>query len=239
MSDVIAVRCECGKKYNVRAESAGKRLRCKQCGATLTIPLQPAVAGDSDASAEERSPPEASEVVREPRRRATPAPENDDERSPPEATPIVREPRRRAAPALAGAGDFAPVDPDELLRPLGDARFGRTFVIALVLFTVFVGVTSIGYVGLCVQYGTLMPMPKIEAERKAEEERKIEEQRSAALAKLQPVADPGAARAPAADPATPDAPRKSAIERAMEETSNEKPADRGLDFDGTGGLDEN
>ncbi|HYE07750.1 MAG TPA: hypothetical protein VEL07_19685 [Planctomycetota bacterium] len=239
MSDVIAVKCDCGKKYNVRAESAGRRLRCKQCGAALTIPLQEPVAGVSDTSVDERSPPQASVVV--PEQRHAPAP------TPPEASeavrerPAPREPRRRAAAAVAVAdgGDFAPVDPDELLRPLADARFGRTFVIALVIFTVFVGVTSIGYVGLCVQYGTLMPMPRIEAERKAEEERKVEEQRQAALAKLQPVADPDAASATPRDEPAPAAPRRSKIERELEETSHEKPADRGLDLDGTVGLEEN
>jgi PHP family Zn ribbon phosphoesterase len=34
----IATTCQCGKKYQVKEELAGRRVKCPACGMTLTIP---------------------------------------------------------------------------------------------------------------------------------------------------------------------------------------------------------
>ena len=56
----ISVQCgECGARYNVNESMAGKRAKCKKCGATMSIPA-PAddLAGDDDLSAlAELAPP--------------------------------------------------------------------------------------------------------------------------------------------------------------------------------------
>src|SRR5204863_4490405 len=36
----VQVRCQCGKRYRVADDAAGKRLRCKDCGEELVIPRQ-------------------------------------------------------------------------------------------------------------------------------------------------------------------------------------------------------
>ena len=42
----IAVRCRCGKKYQVGDDKAGKKLRCKACDSILSIPVPEVAAGD-------------------------------------------------------------------------------------------------------------------------------------------------------------------------------------------------
>jgi hypothetical protein len=52
---MIAVECVCGKKFRTSDDNAGKRTRCKGCGAVLTIPQAAVVATASAAPVEEDS----------------------------------------------------------------------------------------------------------------------------------------------------------------------------------------
>lgn len=64
----IAVRCECGKSYRAPDETAGRRIRCKVCNATIDVPRP--VADEEIASVEdfeeEEELPEAPRAVRRP-----------------------------------------------------------------------------------------------------------------------------------------------------------------------------
>ena len=52
---MITFSCECGKRYQVKDELAGKRAKCS-CGKSLVIP-QPAATGQTSAQTAAHSPP--------------------------------------------------------------------------------------------------------------------------------------------------------------------------------------
>jgi hypothetical protein len=75
----LSLACTCGKSYQVNESLAGKRVKCKACGASLTVPqpgeMQPATAADDDDF--RLSPletPAARPAVVTPRPAASPAP---------------------------------------------------------------------------------------------------------------------------------------------------------------------
>ncbi len=70
----IAVSCECGGRYSVKDELAGKRIKCPKCGAATTVPMPVAVDDDplnlaslaaleNSASSLPRSAPSTSSVA--------------------------------------------------------------------------------------------------------------------------------------------------------------------------------
>ena len=48
----LSVRCDCGKTYKVPDTAAGRKVRCKECGASIPVPMNKA-AGNSCAANEE------------------------------------------------------------------------------------------------------------------------------------------------------------------------------------------
>ena len=36
----ISVQCECGKRYKVGDDKAGKRIKCRECGGAVSIPVR-------------------------------------------------------------------------------------------------------------------------------------------------------------------------------------------------------
>ncbi len=48
----LSVRCDCGKTCKVPDTAAGKKIRCKECGASIPVPLNK-TAGNPRAADEE------------------------------------------------------------------------------------------------------------------------------------------------------------------------------------------
>jgi hypothetical protein len=73
----IVVTCECGKRFNVKDEFAGKRGKCPVCGHILVVPAPEATIPVEEEPEPEAAPPPVQKVRREPtvaRRADTAAP---------------------------------------------------------------------------------------------------------------------------------------------------------------------
>ncbi len=122
------------------------------------------------------------------------------------------------------------IHPDELMRNVSDSRMGNALMIAIIVHVVLVGATSIGFIAQCVQYGTLYPKQAIKVER----EEKAAAAKAAKTAELREAMKQKQAAAEAAAASQPARPAanvrgQSAIERAVTETSDERPEDASLD----------
>ena len=128
--------------------------------------------------------------------------------------------------------------PEELMKGISDTTLVKKIMLSLGLHVLLLGVTSIGFIGLCAKYGTFDPRTKQEDLRKkaaaAEEAKaeaaaqKSEEKKKGTKAKPGKT-EPGASKSPASQ--GPAKPTKSKIEREIEETSKERPAHSDMSFD--------
>lgn len=125
----ITFTCPCGRRYNVAASLAGRKVQCKSCGVKLRIPLPrptaPAKVVETDLGIEFDDDLEAGDAVSEPplapRPRATPEP----------AAKPKGKPRSKGARALRGLRDALPRD-EELRYPVfGAVVLGLTIVLAM------------------------------------------------------------------------------------------------------------
>ncbi len=119
----ILLTCECGKKLKVNDDSAGKRVRCPQCKATLQVPA--ADSPDDDAPPPKKNRPAPIEEEDRPRRSAAPkAKPRDDEEDDPPAKSAKKRPRDEeddeddeAPPAKASKKKSRDEEDDEEDRP--------------------------------------------------------------------------------------------------------------------------
>jgi len=111
------------------------------------------------------------------------------------------------------------IHPDELMKDITDVTLTRSMGISIVAHVLLIVLTSIPFIILCFQHGTMNPT-EIEKIRKAQ----------AAVAKTpSPAIKPSATTRPAAK--RPPTRPKSRIERQLEEVSKTRPAspDVGID----------
>jgi len=118
--------------------------------------------------------------------------------------------------------------PDELMANISRSTLGRTFVLSLIIHLAVIGLTSIRFAGLCIQYNTLQPREQIRAE-------KAEARRQELIAEAEKRASAGrkagTQEGGGADPATgTDGDTKSPIEKTLEETSTERPTGSNVTF---------
>ena len=86
----------CGKKLKVKDESAGKRIKCPECQAVLTVPMPEPVNGEDDFLGG------LDEAVKQEKRRPRAEPESDDDDSEDyDDAPSASAPRRRTKPAAS------------------------------------------------------------------------------------------------------------------------------------------
>jgi hypothetical protein len=166
------------------------------------------------------------------------------------AKPDLSDPRAAAASEGAvepagGNAETLQVDPERLMVEVNRPRLARMVTISTVLHVLLIGLTSLGFLGLCLKYKTFHPkwevrrIQKEEADKKAavEAEKALAEaKRRTAANKAQEAAtpkkeatEPGKATPPdtASGTAAPAALKadkpKTKIERDLEEKSNERP----------------
>jgi hypothetical protein len=115
------------------------------------------------------------------------------------------------------------VDPDELVAHIGRLSITGTSLISAAFHVLLIGLTSIGFISLCVRHRTLHP--------KAVLNRLAEEQRQAEKAAARSAARQKALQEQAKKPRATTRP-KSPIEKKITETSREKPTPTKLNLDG-------
>ncbi len=142
--------------------------------------------------------------------------------------------------------------PDHLMSGVSKSIITKALIFSVVAHVLVIGLTSIGFVRLCLKYKSLHPKILMKAEEDQAREAELEKARQEkfeAGAKAAQAAKPaeGAAAAPAADGATPpadgtapaaggaEAP-KTPIEKAIEEVSHEKPEAPAANFDDVDNL---
>ncbi len=76
------------------------------------------------------------------------------------------------------------IDPDELMGEINSVSFLRTAGISFFVHLVLIVGTSIGYVMLCFEHGTVHPDREVQRIAKEERQRKLREDREAAHKKL-------------------------------------------------------
>ena len=115
--------------------------------------------------------------------------------------------------------DTQNVEPDELMKPVAGLGILKPSIVAILLHVVVIVATSIGFVSLCVTYGTWHPR-QVETKLAEEERERLRVRaREAARAKLAAEQQEAAkAGTGAADGPT------SRTERAITETSDERPS---------------
>ena len=122
--------------------------------------------------------------------------------------------------------------PDSLMKDVSKSTMRTALPIAIAAHVLVLALTSVPFIARCVQYRTLHPQQAMAEIARAEDEAKAIADRKAKTASrpaTAPADDDGGA---AATPAT-----RSAIERTLDETSDEKPKDPGLDMADIGTLE--
>ena len=115
------------------------------------------------------------------------------------------------------------VDPDDLMAHIDRASTTKTWVISIVFHVLLIGLTSIGFITLCVKHRTLHP--KAVVNRQAEEKREAERSQARRLAREKVLkSQPKASGAAATRPKTP-------IERKVSEVSRQKPTPTTMKLD--------
>ena len=124
-------------------------------------------------------------------------------------------------------GGIAPdaMESNILMSDISRFSLTGTLLVSLVVHVVVVGLTSIGFVSLCVKYDSLHPRQVIAQMEKQKERESAEATRAAALEKADAGQDGASAK-----PQGPDG-AKSAIEREIEKTSDERPTDTNVTVD--------
>ena len=128
-------------------------------------------------------------------------------------------------------------NPNDLLVKVARPRLTVSMILSLVLHIILLGLTSIGFIRLCVHYKTMRPKDAVKAEQKAFEEaekQKAQEDRirNAQLKAQEEKAKKEAEEKKAApqEPKTSEQPKKkSKIEQKLEETADPATATGSLD----------
>jgi hypothetical protein len=142
-------------------------------------------------------------------------------------------------------GDDHHVQPAELIQPLERSQITKTVVLSLALHAVIIVVFSIGNIALCAKHGTLNPLTAQEQEdslRKAEDDARKKAERDALRAEQEAARKARQAKEKPAKKTTPekkpDEPTgkteeqpKSEVERAVRETSTERPKGSSMSLD--------
>ena len=128
----------------------------------------------------------------------------------------------------------ASVDPDELISDLSRLSIAKTSLVSILVHVVLVGLTSIGFIALCVRHDTLHPRAVLKALAEKQRQAKLEAAREAARKKLQAQVDQQDKKAKAASKG-PEAGKtdkpKSKIEKTLQETSPQRPKASSLNLD--------
>ena len=135
--------------------------------------------------------------------------------------------------------------PDDLMADISRSTLGRTLVISIVVHVILLGVTSIGFIGLCLKYDTLYPKRVIAAERVeakkkailAADKASVPAAGNAAAAPLPAAGGTTAPPSPAAAGATPTTTEKSPIEQTLEEVDRNLPKKSNVTFDKVDSLE--
>jgi hypothetical protein len=133
--------------------------------------------------------------------------------------------------------------PDDLMAEISRSTLGRTVVISIVVHVLVLGVTSIGFIGLCLKYDTLHPkqamLAEVKAQKKAAAEAADKPAPAAGGAATQPVPAAGstATTTPAATATTPTADGKTPIEQTLEEVDRNLPKKSNVTFDKVDSLE--
>ncbi len=114
--------------------------------------------------------------------------------------------------------DRSSLEPDDLMKDVGKLSIMKTSLISIAFHVLLIGLTSIGFIALCVKHGTLHP--KAVLNQPAEEQREAERARAREEAREKIMGGRRATRPGGRGPATR---AKSRIEKAVTETSREKP----------------
>jgi hypothetical protein len=127
--------------------------------------------------------------------------------------------------------------PDDLMAEISRSTLGRTLIVSLAVHALLIGVTSIGFIGLCVKYNSLHPKVAMAAEKKAQD---LAAAQAGATAD-QPAGSGATATVPASgSDATPTANgerEKSPIERTVEEVDTNLPTGSSVGFGSVDSLD--
>ena len=84
----------------------------------------------------------------------------------------------------AAPGPDDPIDPDELMGEVNSVSFLRTTLISVGVHLVLIAGTSIGFVLLCAEHGTLDPDTEVRRIAKEQRQKTLREEREAAHKKL-------------------------------------------------------
>ncbi len=128
--------------------------------------------------------------------------------------------------------------PDDLMSDISESRMARTFTWSILLHVIVIGVTSIGFISLCLRYDSWDP--RIVAERKLEAEQAQAEAAAEAEVTTREKPQPKPSeRSPAAvgDGETPPD-NLSPIERELQETDPNLPSGSSVGFGAPDSLDE-
>lgn len=110
--------------------------------------------------------------------------------------------------------DPSSVDPDELVSHIAGVSLMKTSLISVGFHVLLIGVTSIGFISLCVKHGTLHPKAVIN--QLAAEQREAERAEARRAARQKALKTQAAREKAATRP-------KSPIEKTLTEKSFEKP----------------
>jgi len=128
------------------------------------------------------------------------------------------------------------VRPGDLMQNVSKSTLGRTIPIAIAVHLVVIALTSIGYIGLCIEHKTWFPKDKIRQIARQEDAKEKEEAQKSAVADARAREKERAAASGPADrrptgsrPATP-------VERRISEVSTSRPAGPTINLDAELGL---
>lgn len=122
---------------------------------------------------------------------------------------------------------------DKLMANVRKSIMTRSLIISLIFHLIFVGLLSIGFIKLCVDYKSLEPRKIIKAEEEkkaeAEKQKKREDAKLAAIEKAKQEAKAGKTAKTPDESKPQDGKPLSKIEKAVTETSKERPVKSSMD----------
>ncbi len=131
------------------------------------------------------------------------------------------------------------VHPEELMKGISDTTLVKKIMLSLGLHVLLLGITSIGFIGLCVKYTSFDPQAEIKKEEAGKKAAAEEAEAKAAAEKAKnkkkgtkakpDKTTPSGQELPATQGQT--KPKKSKIERDLEKTSKERPGHSEMSFD--------
>lgn len=126
---------------------------------------------------------------------------------------------------MASQAQTAAPHPDELMEDINEFSMTRSLAIAFVAHVAIIGLTSIGFLIECAEYGTMSPTQIVVLKREREEAAKkaAEEAKAAAEKDAKGEGKAGAAATATAGPAKGKGKRKSGIMETLQESSTDRP----------------